>query len=96
MNNTNANALSRSTQLPEATAEERQEQEVSNIQAEFSKETLIQAQRDDPDLQSVARWVRERRIPSKEEVRGRGEELNRWREIAGAVRINEQGLLTLP
>ena len=53
-------------------------------------------QREDPDLWLVAGWVRTGKIPPKEEIHGKGEELLRWREITGAVKLDQRGILVLP
>ena len=96
-NNVNADALSRSHHLPPASKEEEEEQQLAAvIPQEFNKERVLQAQKEDPDLSLVAQWVRADKIPSKEEIRGKGEELTRWREIAGAVQLDQRGILVLP
>ena len=92
--NTNADALSRSTHLPEPTDEEIQEQKIAALQC--SKEEMLSAQGDDPDLQEVSKWVSTGTIPKAEDIRGRGEELRRYSQIAKAVKTDNRGLLVLP
>ena len=95
--NLNADALSRSNHLPDPSQEEEDEQRMAAVEPqEFSREKVLQAQKEDPDLRLVAGWVRARKIPPKEEIKGKGEELWRWREVAGAVKLDRRGILVLP
>ena len=73
------------------------EQRVASVEPkEFSRDKVLQAQKSDPNLRVVAGWVRTGKIPPKEEIRGKGEELLRWREITGAVKFDQRGILVLP
>ena len=95
--NTNADALSRSTHLPEPTEEEVQEQEIAAVSGmQCSKEEMLRAQQEDRDLQEVSKWVNSGTVPQGEDLRGQGEELKRYSQIAGAVKRDSRGLLVLP
>ena len=56
--NLNADALSRSNHLPDPSQEEEDEQRMATVEPqEFSRENVLQAQKEDPDLRLVAGWV---------------------------------------
>ena len=95
--NTNADGLSRSTHLPEPTEAEIQEQRIATVSGlQCSREEMLSAQQEDPDLQEVSKWVNTATVPKSEDIRGLGEELRRYSQIAKAVKLDSRGLLVLP
>ena len=46
--------------------------------------------------QEVSKWVSTGTVPKGEDIRGRGEELRRYSQIAKAVKTDNRGLLVLP
>ena len=89
-------ALSHSTHLPDA-SQEKEEQRLSAVTPqEFTKERVLQAQQEDPDLVLVTQWVKTGKVLSKEEIQEKGEELTWWREVVCAVHLDRQGILVLP
>ena len=70
--NINVDALSLSTHLPAASQEEEEEQILSAVTPqEFTKERVLQAQQEDPDLVLVTQWVKTGKVLSKEEIQGK-------------------------
>ena len=57
---------------------------------------MLSAQQEDPDLQEVSKWVNTDTVPKSEDIRGQGEELRRYSQIAKAVKLDSRGLLVLP
>ena len=95
--NTNADALSRSNHLPEPDPEEEKEQQdfIGAIRPELSREIILRAQASDATLKVVRGWLSEGVIPSRGEIRGEPLEVHRYRQLAGSIRIEEDGLLVL-
>ena len=90
-------SLSHSTHLPAASQEEEEEQILSAVTPqEFTKERVLQAQQEDPELVLVTQWVKTGKVLSKEEIQGKGEKLTWWREVVCAVQLDRQGILVLP
>ena len=54
------------------------------------------AQKEDPDLHEVRKWAKTSQISIKESLQGKGEELIRYREVAGAIKMDSRGVLVLP
>ena len=59
----------------------------------MTRHDLNEAQREDPVLQEVAAWLQKGEPPDREAMRGRVEELHRYRAIFGAMKRLEDGLL---
>ena len=98
--NTNADGLSRAGHLPPATEEEEAEQEEylgavrPNEEEVLDEEQMQEAQREDEVLQQVRQWIHEGRVPTRQELRGQGEELHAYAQQAGAI-YEEDGTLYL-
>ena len=89
--NTNADSLSRSDHLPDPDPEDEEEQrEYVHL---MTRSDLKTAQEDDPVLQEVAAWMRKGEPPDREAMRGKMQELHRYKAIFGALKRLEDGLL---
>ena len=69
--NINVDALSHSTHLPDASQEEEEQRLSAVTPQEFTKERVLQAQQEDPDLVLVTQWVKTGKVLSKEEIQGK-------------------------
>ena len=87
--NTNADGLSRAGHLPPATAEEEAEQDeyLGAIGDEelLDRDLIKEAQQEDEVLRQVKQWLQEGRKPTREELRGQGEELHAYAQRIGAI-----------
>ena len=64
-------ALSHSTHLSDASQEEEEQRLSAVTPQEFTKERVLQAQQEDPDLVLVTQWVKTGKVLSKEEIQGK-------------------------
>ena len=62
---------------------------------QLSRELLLEAQGEDEILRKVRGWLSAGKLPSKEEIRGEELAVHRYRQIAGSIKITEDGLLVL-
>ena len=63
--------------------------EAHRIGAELSREELIKAQKEDPVLQEVRKWVENQTKPDKKELKGKDEDLKIYRQVYEALEIEE-------
>ena len=94
--NVNADALSRRTELPEPTEEEiREQEEFVDQMVALDRELIRQEQAKDSVLKVVRGWVSQGAAPSKQELRGEPLEVHQYRQLFGALEIDEDGVLVL-
>ena len=92
-----ADALSRSTHMPEPTAEEEAESEEyifkMDRMMEVTRETIRTCQAEDEILKEVKGWLAGGKPPTKQELQGKPAELRYWEKYLQSLEISEDGLI---
>jgi deoxyuridine 5'-triphosphate nucleotidohydrolase len=95
--NSNADALSRSDHLPEPELEEEREQAefIGAVETELTRAKILEAQALDETLKLVRKWISSGQVPSKYDLMGQSLEVHRYRQLVGALKVSEDGVLVL-
>ena len=93
--NSNADSLSRSLPEPELEEEREQAEFIGAVETELTRAKFLAAQALDETPKLVRKWLSSGQLPSKYDLMGQSLEVHRYRQMVGALKVSEDGVLVL-